>query len=154
METEPQAASQLRERLQLAVNALNSMGEVWPLAKDMKRQVACFAREVFKTVAVADGQTGGGIGRILAGKDGGAVRANVNLNLGLEGGGIGGMGGGGVGGMGGMRGQQLQLGMGDFEEMLEGDRWLEEIERLGSSTTTTTATASVVGGSVGSGGGV
>lgn len=98
METDVSAAGQLRERLQLAVNALNTMGEVWPLARDMKRQVACFAKEVFKTVAVADSQ------KILAGKDGGMLRAT---------------------------GEVRQLTLPDFEEMLEGDQWLAQIERLG-----------------------
>ena len=45
LETNPQDAATIKERLQLAINALNTMGEFWPMAKMVKMQVAQYARE-------------------------------------------------------------------------------------------------------------
>jgi hypothetical protein len=46
LETSLAAASAIKERLQLAVSALTTMGEVWPMAKMVKVQVSQYAREV------------------------------------------------------------------------------------------------------------
>jgi hypothetical protein len=46
LETSLSAASTIKERLRLAVSALNKMGDVWPMAKMVKVQVAQYAREV------------------------------------------------------------------------------------------------------------
>jgi Fungal specific transcription factor domain len=46
LETSLAAASTIKERLQLAVSALNTMGEAWPMAKMVKVQVSQYAREV------------------------------------------------------------------------------------------------------------
>lgn len=46
LETSLAAASTIKERLQLAVSALTTMGEVWPMAKMVKVQVSQYAREV------------------------------------------------------------------------------------------------------------
>lgn len=40
-------AAHIRERLQLSVSALNSIGQVWPSAKAAKGHIAQYAREVF-----------------------------------------------------------------------------------------------------------
>ena len=45
LETCPQAAGTIKERLQLAINALNILSEVWPMARVVKSQVAQYARE-------------------------------------------------------------------------------------------------------------
>lgn len=49
-------ASAIKERLQLTVNALNSIGEVWPMGKAAKQQISQFARDVFSGQAVAAGR--------------------------------------------------------------------------------------------------
>ena len=46
LETSLSAASTIKERLQLAVSALSTIGEVWPMAKMVKVQVSAYAREV------------------------------------------------------------------------------------------------------------
>ena len=46
LETSLSAASAIKERLQLAVSALTTMGEVWPMAKMVKVQVSAYAREM------------------------------------------------------------------------------------------------------------
>jgi hypothetical protein len=46
LETSLSAASTIKERLRLAVSALNKMGDVWPMAKMVKMQVSQYAREV------------------------------------------------------------------------------------------------------------
>lgn len=56
METSMDRASAIKERLQLTVNALSSMGEVWPMAKAAKGQISQFAREIFAGQAGAAGQ--------------------------------------------------------------------------------------------------
>ncbi|KAL9114837.1 MAG: hypothetical protein Q9227_001080 [Pyrenula ochraceoflavens] len=56
METDRRTADSIKQRLQLLVNALNTIGEVWALAKDVKRQIAFFAKEMFAQVAAAEAQ--------------------------------------------------------------------------------------------------
>jgi hypothetical protein len=46
LETSLVAARTIKERLQLAVSALTTMGEAWPMAKMVKMQVSQYAREV------------------------------------------------------------------------------------------------------------
>jgi hypothetical protein len=46
LETSLSAASTIKQRLRLAVSALNKMGDVWPMAKMVKVQVSQYAREV------------------------------------------------------------------------------------------------------------
>jgi Fungal specific transcription factor domain len=46
IETSLTTASTFKERLRLAVSALNKMGDVWPMAKMVKVQVSQYAREV------------------------------------------------------------------------------------------------------------
>lgn len=58
IETNTDEARAIRERLQLAISALNAISEVWPLARVVRRQVAQFAREVFiKPVSTAETAT-------------------------------------------------------------------------------------------------
>ncbi len=45
LETSPRAASIVKERLQLAINGLKTMGEVWPMAVMVKQQISQYARE-------------------------------------------------------------------------------------------------------------
>jgi hypothetical protein len=49
LETSLATASTIKERLQLAVSALTTMGEAWPMAKMVKVQVSQYAREVLMT---------------------------------------------------------------------------------------------------------
>ncbi len=55
METNPERSSAIKERLQLSVSALNSIGEVWPTAGAAKLQISQFAREIFAGRAAAVG---------------------------------------------------------------------------------------------------
>lgn len=48
-------AGTIKERLQLTVNALSSVGEVWPMARAAKGQISQFAREIFAGQARAAG---------------------------------------------------------------------------------------------------
>jgi len=54
LEADAQAAATLKERLQLAINALNTMGGVWPMAKMVKSQVTHYAREALTVPRTAD----------------------------------------------------------------------------------------------------
>ena len=56
VEIDMERASAIKERLQLTVNALNSIGEVWPMGKAAKQQISQFARDVFSGQAVAAGR--------------------------------------------------------------------------------------------------
>lgn len=56
VELDMERASAIKERLQLTVNALNSIGEVWPMGKAAKGQISQFARDVFSGQAVAAGR--------------------------------------------------------------------------------------------------
>ena len=55
METSMDRAGAIKERLQLTVNTLSSMGEVWPMARAAKGQISQFAREIFAGQARAAG---------------------------------------------------------------------------------------------------
>lgn len=46
-------SSPTKERLQLTISALNSIGETWPMAKAVKTQISQFARELFSSRAAA-----------------------------------------------------------------------------------------------------
>lgn len=50
-------SSTIKERLQLTINALNIMGETWPMAKAVKKQISQFAREMFSSRAAATGSS-------------------------------------------------------------------------------------------------
>ena len=56
VEMDMERASAIKERLQLTINALNSIGEVWPMGKAAKGQISQFARDVFAGQAVAAGR--------------------------------------------------------------------------------------------------
>ena len=56
VEIDMERASAIKERLQLTINALNSIGEVWPMGKAAKGQISQFARDVFAGQAVAAGR--------------------------------------------------------------------------------------------------
>ena len=56
MESSVDKASAIKERLQLTINALNSIGEVWPMARAAKSQISQFARDVFAGQEIAAGQ--------------------------------------------------------------------------------------------------
>ena len=56
VELDMERASAIKERLQLTINALNSIGEVWPMGKAAKQQISQFARDVFSGQAVAAGR--------------------------------------------------------------------------------------------------
>ena len=56
VEMDMERASAIKERLQLTINALNSIGEVWPMGKAAKAQISQFARDVFAGQAVAAGR--------------------------------------------------------------------------------------------------
>ena len=56
VEVDMERASAIKERLQLTINALNSIGEVWPMGKAAKAQISQFARDVFAGQAVAAGR--------------------------------------------------------------------------------------------------
>ena len=56
VEMDMERASAIKERLQLTINALNSIGEVWPMGKAAKGQISQFARDVFSGQAVAAGR--------------------------------------------------------------------------------------------------
>ena len=64
IELDPQAAGTTKERLQLAINALSTMGDVWPIGKAVKMQISQYARE-----ALASAKEYGSFGRV--GEDGG-----------------------------------------------------------------------------------
>ncbi|KAI9808813.1 MAG: hypothetical protein M1827_007188 [Pycnora praestabilis] len=55
MEMNKDKSSAIKERLQLTVSALNSIGETWPMAKAVKMQISQFAREIFSNHAMAAG---------------------------------------------------------------------------------------------------
>lgn len=56
VEMDMERASAIKERLQLTINALNSIGEVWPMGKAAKGQISQFARDVFAGQAMAAGR--------------------------------------------------------------------------------------------------
>ena len=56
VEIDMERASAIKERLQLTINALNSIGEVWPMGKAAKAQISQFARDIFSGQAVAAGR--------------------------------------------------------------------------------------------------
>ena len=60
LETSMSAANTIKERLQLAVSALNTMGEAWPMAKMVKVQVSQYAREVLLIPRVPASEAGTG----------------------------------------------------------------------------------------------
>jgi len=45
----------IKERLQLTINALNTIGEIWPMARAVKTQISQFARDIFSRYAAATG---------------------------------------------------------------------------------------------------
>jgi hypothetical protein len=50
----------IKERLQLTISALNSIGETWPLAKAVRMQISQFAREISGSHAAATGSSQAG----------------------------------------------------------------------------------------------
>ena len=55
MEATRDRSSTTKERLQLSISALNSIGETWRMARAVKTQISQFAREIFSSHAAATG---------------------------------------------------------------------------------------------------
>ena len=53
IEIDTDRANAMKERLQLTINALNAIGEIWPMARAAKAQISQFARDVFAGQAMS-----------------------------------------------------------------------------------------------------